>query len=276
MKKILNVIVVLSVLFLPLSLGAISDNQSIVSLKEQINALKEEITKLLAQLELIKEQKEEVKETTKELKASLQLEKHLRVGMRGEDVKLLQEFLSTDPEIYPEGLITGYFGSLTEAAVKRFQKKMGVEQVGLVGPKTFFKINQLLQEGAGTSEKVPPGLLIASGLQKKIPFIDFSESLDKTAPIISELTVLEITATSALIEWKTDEPAKSKVRHATSTPLKADSSSLSMGPSEYLLEHSILLSDLLPDTTYYYSVISIDKSGNAATSEEKSFITQKE
>jgi peptidoglycan hydrolase-like protein with peptidoglycan-binding domain len=52
------------------------------------------------------------------------------------EVSKLQQFLATDKTIYPEGLVTGYFGSLTEAAMKRWQAKNGIEAVGAVGPIT--------------------------------------------------------------------------------------------------------------------------------------------
>ena len=44
-------------------------------------------------------------------------------GSSGEDVTRLQKFLKAMPDIYPEGLATGYFGALTEKAVKRFQNR---------------------------------------------------------------------------------------------------------------------------------------------------------
>ena len=48
-------------------------------------------------------------------------------GDSGEGVRQLQIFLKAQgPEIYPEGLITGYFGSLTQKAVQRFQEKYGI------------------------------------------------------------------------------------------------------------------------------------------------------
>jgi peptidoglycan hydrolase-like protein with peptidoglycan-binding domain len=40
------------------------------------------------------------------------------------------------------GPITGYFGSLTGAAVKAFQAKYGIQQLGIVGPMTLAKLNQ--------------------------------------------------------------------------------------------------------------------------------------
>lgn len=75
--------------------------------------------------------------------------KNLQLGSSGEDVRQLQMFLkSQGTDIYPEGLITGYFGSLTKKAVERFQIKYGIANLGeagysLVGPKTRAKINSL-------------------------------------------------------------------------------------------------------------------------------------
>ncbi|MDO8752175.1 MAG: Ser-Thr-rich GPI-anchored membrane family protein, partial [Candidatus Wolfebacteria bacterium] len=40
--------------------------------------------------------------------------------------------------------------------------------VGIVGPKTLAKINELLTEGTGASGKVPPGLMRALGIQTKL------------------------------------------------------------------------------------------------------------
>jgi peptidoglycan hydrolase-like protein with peptidoglycan-binding domain len=57
-------------------------------------------------------------------------------------------------EIYPEGLVTGYFGPATQRAVIRFQEKYVAEILtpfgltkgtGLVGTKTREKINGMLK-----------------------------------------------------------------------------------------------------------------------------------
>ncbi len=70
---------------------------------------------------------------------------------KGNDVTALQNFLkSQGADVYPEGLVTGYFGNLTKAAVGRFQIKQGIVTstsdvgYGNVGPKTRAKINSLL------------------------------------------------------------------------------------------------------------------------------------
>ena len=69
--------------------------------------------------------------------------KSLQIGVRGDEVRLLQEFLKLSPDIYPEGLITGYFGILTENAVKRFQIKNSIEALGIIGPITRAKLNEI-------------------------------------------------------------------------------------------------------------------------------------
>lgn len=71
----------------------------------------------------------------------------LSLGSKGDDVSALQEFLSKNG-YYPEGMITGYFGKLTQSAVQRFQEdkkiaKKGVAGYGNVGPLTRAKLNSL-------------------------------------------------------------------------------------------------------------------------------------
>jgi peptidoglycan hydrolase-like protein with peptidoglycan-binding domain len=70
-------------------------------------------------------------------------------GLQSADVRRLQTLLATKSEIYPEGLITGYFGPLTEKAVQTFQLNYGVvgskfdSGFGLVGPKTRAKLQEV-------------------------------------------------------------------------------------------------------------------------------------
>ncbi|MCR4275208.1 MAG: carboxypeptidase regulatory-like domain-containing protein [Candidatus Wolfebacteria bacterium] len=81
----------------------------------------------------------------------------LMQGITDNEVKSLQEFLAKDSDVYPEGIISGYFGTATRRAVQRFQEKYGIAKSGNlgygdVGPATRAKINQLL---AGSSANVP-------------------------------------------------------------------------------------------------------------------------
>lgn len=78
----------------------------------------------------------------------------MKLGMQGDEISRLQTFLKQYPEIYPEGLVTGYYGSLTKKAVERFQEKYGIAKAGdpgygEVGPKTRAKINELMGAGTG-------------------------------------------------------------------------------------------------------------------------------
>ncbi len=113
-----------------------SDTQTLIKqLQEQIKALEAQIIGLKAQLEA----------TQIELKFT----KTLIRGMTGKDVEELQSFLKQFPDIYPEGLVTGYFGSLTENAVKKWQEQQGIDSVGIVGPKTRAKLNEVVISGGG-------------------------------------------------------------------------------------------------------------------------------
>jgi len=58
------------------------------------------------------------------------------IGSRSDEVKAIQEILKSDPEIYPEGYVTGYFGSLTEKAIKKLQKRCGLPETGIVDEAT--------------------------------------------------------------------------------------------------------------------------------------------
>jgi ABC-type transport system substrate-binding protein len=55
--------------------------------------------------------------------AIFEFTKNLSLGSRGKEVKFLQKCLAKDPEVYPEGIISGYFGKKTEKAVIKFQEK---------------------------------------------------------------------------------------------------------------------------------------------------------
>lgn len=70
-------------------------------------------------------------------------------GMRGDSVALLQKdlkqlgFMSVNP--------TGYYGDITETAVKNLQKKYKLKIDGIAGPQTLGKIDNLLGRKTTTS-----------------------------------------------------------------------------------------------------------------------------
>lgn len=60
-----------------------------------------------------------------------------------ESVKILQSALRLDKELYPEGVVSGYYGKLTKKAVERFQLKYNLPNSGMVDMATFEKFNQV-------------------------------------------------------------------------------------------------------------------------------------
>ena len=92
---------------------------------------------------------------------------------------------------------------------------------------------------------------------------------DRTAPVISDITAMDITETTATITWTTDEPATSRVEYGLT-----DSYGSSSGKDNTLVTtHSIALSGLAAGTTYHYRVESADASGNNTVSENNTLKT---
>ncbi len=86
---------------------------------------------------------------------AFQFKNNLKSGSQGQEVKELQKCLAKDPEVYPEGEISGSFGKLTKAAVIRFQEKykkeilepQGLEKgTGEVLKSTRTKLNEICFE----------------------------------------------------------------------------------------------------------------------------------
>jgi peptidoglycan hydrolase-like protein with peptidoglycan-binding domain len=162
-----------SAIFMPVAQGSIVARQGVfpvypyslvISASEQTQEQKEDlISKLLSQIESLQQE-------IARLQAQLALQEgsagggtcksfsaNLFFGMRSNsEVRCLQEFLkSLGPEIYPEGIISGNFLTLTRQAVIRFQEKYAVEILtplgllqgtGYVGGATRAKLNSLLQD----------------------------------------------------------------------------------------------------------------------------------
>ncbi|OGD30762.1 hypothetical protein A2833_00815 [Candidatus Azambacteria bacterium RIFCSPHIGHO2_01_FULL_44_55] len=176
------------------------DVQALIQqLLEQVKSLQEQVSKLQAEVSSTKIELEAVK-------TELRFTKALRLGATGDEVKQLQEFLKQFPEIYPQGLVSGYFGPLTETAVRKFQEKQGIEAIGIVGPKTIAKLNELITEGAGASGVIPPGLLTAPGIQKKLEVSTTTPSVGITAPTPVQPVITAPTGVCLIKDKYTDIP----------------------------------------------------------------------
>jgi YD repeat-containing protein len=99
---------------------------------------------------------------------------------------------------------------------------------------------------------------------------DFTFSTpDITAPVISNVAAVGITATSATITWNTNENSDSQVEYGTTT---AYGQSTALNPS-LVNAHSQGLSGLTQGTLYHYRVKSRDAAGNLAVSGDFTFST---
>ncbi|MEM4728595.1 MAG: fibronectin type III domain-containing protein [Thermoplasmata archaeon] len=94
-------------------------------------------------------------------------------------------------------------------------------------------------------------------------------SPDTTAPMISDIRVVNVTSTTATILWRTSEPSNSFVEWGNSTAYGR-----SIFSSLYVLEHAIVLTGLKPGTLYHFRVSSTDPAGNkGGPSADQSFRT---
>jgi peptidoglycan hydrolase-like protein with peptidoglycan-binding domain len=79
----------------------------------------------------------------------------LQIGNQGSQITTLQQNLATSG--FYKGPITGFYGELTQSAVRRFQQAKGLPVDGIAGPDTLSALN-------GTSgSRLPTGILLQPG-----------------------------------------------------------------------------------------------------------------
>jgi peptidoglycan hydrolase-like protein with peptidoglycan-binding domain len=180
------------------------------------------------------------------------LTRPLQVGSQGTDVSALQSFLAQDATLYPQGLVTGYFGFLTKSAVSNFQSRNGIDPVGRVGPITLPVLNAQMAGGMSNTT---------------------------IAPSISNISIVR-NRTDVSVNWNTNESAKGVVYYSTS-PLSTYeqmhsvdvTGAVAMTDANSRMVHSVALSNLQPNTTYYYMIYTTDLNGNVSVTWPASFQT---
>jgi hypothetical protein len=95
-----------------------------------------------------------------------------------------------------------------------------------------------------------------------------SPSLDATPPVISSVQATNITTNSATISWTTDDLSTSIVNYGTTVSL-----GLTTSNSNLFASHSINLTSLSSNTTYYYQVRSCNSDNYCANSSTITFTT---
>lgn len=188
------------------------------------------------------------------------LYRQLEVGSRGADVSTLQSFLSTDASIYPSGLVTGYFGSLTRGGVMRFQARNGISQVGRVGPQTLAVINS--QMGGGASNA---------------PFVE-------AAPAFTSLSSVSVNGLTGQVSLSTNVATRAVLYYSPSPIVAFESTGASpvtvtvggeavRANTNLQTSHTIATDTLLPNTTYYSMIVVTDSNGVVSVIKPATFRT---
>lgn len=115
---------------------------------------------------------------------SLRYTQDIYFGLKNSQVSQLQHDLAKDTTVYPEGLVTGYFGPLTLRAVKNFQAKYGIRQTGYAGPITRGKLNELYNEPMSTSFILPP--ITSKDSICTLPYGNETNITDPNYPLVAE------------------------------------------------------------------------------------------
>ena len=180
-------------------------------------------------------------------------------GASGTNVRNIQTFLASNPSFYPEGLVTGYYGSLTQAAVQRFQAFYGIVSsgspsstgYGRVGPSTMAKMNALIAGGVPSSS-------------------------DTTAPYIW-VNAVTPSINGVSISWTTNEsttdtlyydvnPIRFNEGDVNGNGFTVTSGQIANTSSGMSTSHIGSVANLSANTTYYYLIVSRDAAGNVSVS----------
>lgn len=112
-------------------------------------------------------------------------------------------------------------------------------------------------------------LFVKNSLTEPAAAEETAEEEDVTPPTISGIKVSDVTATSSVITWETNELSDSMINYGLDKNY-----GISRDPRFDKLEHKIILDNLLDDTTYYFRITSSDANGNQGISSDYSFTTE--
>ena len=182
------------------------------------------------------------------------LTRQLEQGNTGTDVSSLQTFLAQDHTIYPQGLVTGYYGTLTTSAVSNFQARNNIASVGRVGPVTLLAINAQMSGG-------------------------MSDSADTVAPTISNVST-SISRNNATITWNTDQMANGVIYYSTIPLTEGEhlnsvdvSGNTAMTDTTFRTAQNVSIQNLQSNTVYYYLIYTTDQAGNVSVTVPATFQT---
>lgn len=181
----------------------------------------------------------------------------LRVGSKGENVRILQQLLASDSNIYPSGAQDGSFGPLTKNAVIQFQIAYSLGADGIVGPATRSKVNSVVAEGRGIDVSAPQIYnlsVVPSGRNVSVS-LSSSEAVKGT-----------VFFDTIPINWNNwNDAVMSLAVPAISGTQNTDST--------FSLNKQFNLNNLSANTVYYYTLTITDQSGNISVIVPRTFTT---
>jgi len=194
----------------------------------------------------------------------------LDIGDRGPEVTELQTYLSTNANIYPSGLVTGYFGQLTKAGVERFQSAEGIVSSGTPGTTGYGRVGPITR--SAINAKLSGGV---------------TSTGDVYAPVIRSVGVTA-GSSNAVVSWAASEASYGKVYYSTS-PIRISnifdvtgmfsgepvvSGTLAQYDNIPRVFHTVNIGGLASNTTYYYLAVVYDAARNVSITSPASFRTQ--
>lgn len=194
------------------------------------------------------------------------IDAQLDFGSQGQEVTDLQTYLSTNINWYPSGLVTGYFGSLTQGGVQKFQTSEGIVSSGTpastgygrVGPTTMAHLNAAMNPGN-------------------------QPAAFNTVPVLSPVAI-QRGSSGATFTWTTNEPTLGQIYWGTNkiqsdeatgpqqTPFISGSLATDNGGIR-TTEHSVTISNLQSNTVYHFVMRSIDAQGDMSVLLDNTFQT---
>jgi hypothetical protein len=109
---------------------------------------------------------------------------YLAPGSQGAEVTKLQNVLAAQGDFSTTA--TGYYGTVTEAAVIKFQAAHEIDQLGVVGPATRSALNQIENTSGGTISSTAITSMTLSQLQAEVQSLE--SELTQVLSRISQLT----------------------------------------------------------------------------------------
>lgn len=192
------------------------------------------------------------------------IDRQLDPGDNNASVTILQTYLALDTSIYPEGLVTGFYGVLTTSAVQRFQCAYSIICTGSVVTTGYGRVG-------------PTTLASINSKMGGVP------SADTQVPLISSVGV-STGSNTANISWNTNQMTQGVVRYSISPIVLSEGNGISgsvgvsgdtaLTDSSFRASQNVLLSNLQRNTQYYYVVYTTNAAGHVSVTWPATFTTK--